>query len=465
MRPAPNVFTRFRTSRLRDEERAKTNPFLQAALEEEKHEGHRIATIARTIALGIIGLLLPYLNPTPGVLFYEVLLLAFIAIGWLQFRVARVGQSRIELNLILADLILLTLIAIVPNPFLSEEIPAAFTYRFGNFIYFFVLLAIATLAYSWRTVWAMGAWVTILWLGGLAGVVFFGHEMPALRDATQLAFADFPFFLQDMDPNNAQIPLRVQEVVVFAIVAAILALKGWRSNQLLMRQADLAEQRANLSRYFAPTMVDVLASSAHDVGAVRSQNVAVLFVDIVGFTKIAEQHPPEKVMQMLRRYHAVIENAIFENGGTLDKYLGDGVMATFGTPQTSADDALNAISSARQLIDDMKILNTEFARNGDPQLPVSVGLHFGTVILGDVGPARRLEFAVLGDTVNVASRLEAATRSLKCSIVCSDDLVQQINGTQTAKQLLDGFEPKSALTVRGRSAPIDVWTFGGTAQP
>ena len=83
----------------------------------------------------------------------------------------------------------MTLLFIVPNPFLSEEIPTAVTYRFDNFIYFFIILAVGTLAYSWRTVWAMGTWVALLWLLGFLGVSWFGHEIPELSEAAALAFA------------------------------------------------------------------------------------------------------------------------------------------------------------------------------------------------------------------------------------------------------------------------------------
>jgi adenylate cyclase len=268
-----------------------------------------------------------------------------------------------------------------------------------------------------------------------------------------------------LDPNSAGIPHRVQEIVVFFIVAGILALKGWRSNQLLVRQAEVAAERANLSRYFPTNLVDLLASSAHDVGAVRSQKVAVLFADIVGFTKIAENNPPEKVMELLRRYHGVIEKAIFENGGTLDKYLGDGVMATFGTPETGPTDALNAFHAGWQIVLDMEQCNRECAARGDPEFQVSVGVHYGTTIIGDIGPARRLEFAVVGDTVNVASRLEAATRQLRCRMAVSGDLMREIAVTHAPGDLtLAQFRLRRGVRLRGRNSPIDVWVGGQAAK-
>ncbi|MCR9062053.1 MAG: adenylate/guanylate cyclase domain-containing protein, partial [Rhodobacteraceae bacterium] len=337
-----------RVRKMQEEERqqARSNPFLAQALEKEKIEGHRLAIIARTVALGLVGLLLPFLNFSPSVLYYEATLLLFIALGWLQLRMASVGYSKAELLLIFADVGLLTLLFTTPNPFFSQDIPTAFMYRFDNFIYFFMFLALGTLAYSYRTVWAMGTWVALLWLIGLGGVSWLGQTIPGLSEAASIAFEGHPLIREEMDPNSIQAGVRVQEILVFLIVAGILALKGWRSNQLVMRQANIAAERANLSRYFPSSLVDVLAATDRDIGAVRTQEVAVLFTDIVGFTQFAEQHTPEEVMDLLRHYHAFVERSIFQNGGTLDKYLGDGVMATFGTPETKPGDAANALKAA-----------------------------------------------------------------------------------------------------------------------
>ena len=122
-----------RESRIEQEEKARANPHLMKAMEENKREGLELAVRARWIALVIIAFLLPVLNPTWSVLFYEVLLLLFALIGWAQLRWGKVGVSRFELLLVFADLLLLTLITIVPNPFLGENWPTAMQYRFENF--------------------------------------------------------------------------------------------------------------------------------------------------------------------------------------------------------------------------------------------------------------------------------------------------------------------------------------------
>ena len=459
--PRPTFFGWMRRIREREEESSQTNQFVLRALEEDKREGQRIATIARTVALAVIALLLPFLNPTIGVLYYEAFMVGFVAIGWAQLRFAKVGRSGTELALIFLDLAMLTFVCVVPSPFVADGIPTAFGYRFNAFIYFFVILAVGTLAYSWRTIFSIGTWVAALWLVALLGVLLFGEQNPALHDAAVKAFSGHPEILETFDPNSAQISLRIQELVVFMIVAGILALKGWRSNQLLMKQAHVAAERANLSRYFSPNIVEVLASHEHDVGAVRTQDVAVVFIDIVGFTEISERSTPQQVMDLLRRYLSLVEGVIFEYGGTLDKYLGDGVMATFGTPDPQPADAINALKAAREIVARMDEFNRESASRGVPGIRVSVGLHYGPVILGDVGPSRRLEFAVVGDTVNVASRLELASREFNCRIVVSNELFERARRSELLDDpsLMAGFRPAPSVSLRGRRAPIDVWTF------
>ncbi len=130
--------------------------FAEHALARDKRESLDLAVKARWIALVIIALLLPFINPSLEVIYYEILLCGFALIGWAQRRIGRLGRSRSELLLMFCDLALLTVISIAPNPLSTVDWPIPMQYRFDNFIYFFVLLAGATLAYSWRTVVAMG---------------------------------------------------------------------------------------------------------------------------------------------------------------------------------------------------------------------------------------------------------------------------------------------------------------------
>ena len=435
------------------------NRFTEAALLRHKIEGLELAVRTRWIALAVIGVMLPFLNMRIEVLYYEVLLILMAINGWALRRVGRVGVSASELVFIFFDLALMTFGLVFPNPFGVDVWPTAMVYRFESFIYFFVILSSGILAYSWRTIIAMGNWTAGLWALGVALVWWLGTSDAALTEATQGAFGFNKEMVKLLDPNSLNFDIRAQEIVVFVICAYTLALSVRRFNRLLLGNAALERERANLSRYFSPNVVDALSQNDEPLKQVKTQGVAVLFVDIVGFTEYAAERSPEEVIATLRDFHARMETEIFGTNGTLDKFLGDGLMATFGTPVASETDASNAVKCARAMIQSMDEWNLERARQGEPKIDVKFGLHFGPVVLGDIG-VNRLEYAVIGNTVNIASRLEALTRPLSVRLLASHDFVQQVQAeSDQADIYLKDLENHGAQTIRGVARPVSVWSL------
>src|ERR1700751_4931370 len=386
-------------SRSRRDTETDTVQFAQAALAAAKQEGLQLAVRTRYAALAVIACLLPIINPAWEQIYYVALLGLFALIGWGQARVGRVGVSRPELALLFCDLALLTFIAVVPNPFGSAHWPVAMQYHFGNFIYFFVLLSGATLAYSWRTVIAVGTWTSALWIVGTVWVWWQPDRDPALTTRIAAAIGSDQRLFQLISPNSIVFSGRIQEIVVFMIVAVTLAIAVRRGNDLLIRHAAVERERGNLARYFSPNVVEELSRHDEPLKQVRTQNVAVLFVDIVGFTAFADARTPEEVVRTLREFHALMEQEVFRHSGTLDKYLGDGLMATFGTPFTSDRDAGNALRCAQAMIGAIGEVNRDLRVCSEPPIRLSIGLHYCQVVLGDIG-LNRLEFAVIGTAVN-----------------------------------------------------------------
>jgi class 3 adenylate cyclase len=445
-------------ARSRRDTETDTIQFAQAALATAKQEGLQLAVRARYVALAVIACLLPIINPSWEQLYYLPLLGLFALIGWGQVRVGRVGVSRPELALLFCDLALLTFIAVVPNPFSSAHWPVAMQFHFGNFIYFFVLLAGATLAYSWRTVIAVGTWTAGLWVVGMVWVWWQPDRAPDLTARIAAAIGGDQRLSQLLSPNSIVFGARIQEIVVFMIVAVTLAVAVRRGNDLLIRHARVERERGNLARYFSPNVVEELSKNDEPLKQVRTQNVAVLFVDIVGFTAFADARAPEEVVRTLREFHAMMEQEVFRHNGTLDKYLGDGLMATFGTPFTGDTDASNALRCGQAMMAAADRWSGEREKAGQAPIRVSFGLHYGSVVLGDIG-LTCLEFAVIGSTVNVASRLEALTRALGCALVASDDLVKrakvEIGG---ADAVFPPLKPQDPQTLRGLEHPVAIWT-------
>jgi adenylate cyclase len=433
---------------------------LHKALSEDKREGLLLAVRARWISLAVIGAFLIYLTPNWSVIYYEVLIAGFALLGWLQLKVGEVGHSRRELLLILCDLVLMTFTLLVPNPFQDHFHPLAVQFKFNNFSYFYVLLAAATMAYSWRTIVAFATWTSGLWMASMIIVLLMPAQWPEVSAAIEVALGEHSGLLKIIDPAAVNVTGRIQEIIVFSIVACTLGLGGWRTNRLLVKQAKAAQERTNLARHFPPNIVDELAHRDQPLGDVRQQQVAVMFADIVGFTRLGERLSPNEVITMLRDFHSRMETAVFDHAGTLDKFLGDGLMATFGTPDSGPQDAVNAITCGQAMFKAMDEWNAQRSAAGQETITLSVGIHYGEVILGDIGSERRLEFAALGDTVNVASRLEALTRELGVRMAVSDECViaARRQNAELAEALQTTLERGSSQTLRGRAEPIEVWT-------
>jgi class 3 adenylate cyclase len=245
---------------------------------------------------------------------------------------------------------------------------------------------------------------------------------------------------------------------VFMIVAMTLAIAVRRGNDLVIRHAAVERERGNLARYFSPNVVEELSRNDEPLKQVRTQNVAVLFVDIVGFTAFADARTPEEVVRTLREFHALMEQEVFRHSGTLDKYLGDGLMATFGTPFAGEADASNALRCAQAMMAAADRWNGKRKATGEAVIRVSFGLHYGPVVLGDIG-LTCLEFAVIGSTVNAASRLETLTRALDCALVASDDLVRRARAeVGSADAVFRPLKAQLPQTIRGLEHPIAIWT-------
>jgi adenylate cyclase len=251
----------------------------------------------------------------------------------------------------------------------------------------------------------------------------------------------------------------IAQDIVFLLVAGVLAVAARRNRSLVFRHAKAERARSNLARHFSPNMVEELANMDEPLGEGRSQDVGVLFADVFGFSGIAEAIKPSEVLALLRELHAIMARQVFAHGGTVDKYLGDGIMATFGTPRKGEHDAADALACARGILEDLALWNESRIASGIRPIRLGVGVHYGPVVLGDIGDEHRLEFAVVGDTVNVASRAERLTRELDVDLVASDDLIEAVRKEGNGETLFQGMEEAPPQVIRGRAAQLSIWTM------
>ena len=191
-------------------------------------------------------------------------------------------------------------------------------------------------------------------------------------------------------------------------------------HSVLLEEALRSERRRkNLARFFSPSVLSELQSTGVSLKLSR-RPAAVMFVDLRSFTRFSEETPPEKVASLLAEYRELVTEAVFANGGMIDKFIGDGVMAAFGQPNTAVDDAARALKCALQLRKTLARWKAQRSRRGEGVLDAGIGLHVGTVVGGILESGSHDEFTLLGDAVNVAQRLERLTRPLNAVVVVSE---------------------------------------------
>jgi len=236
---------------------------------------------------------------------------------------------------------------------------------------------------------------------------------------------------------------------VFALVAAQAgaAIDTLYAHEQIAKQVT---QRAALERFLSPEVVEMVSKNPEGVrlGGIN-QKVSIMFADIRWFTTLSERMEPEKVVEILNNYFTHVTDIIFDHGGTLDKYLGDGVMALFGAPLSKGNDAENAVRTAQAIQRLVIELNRDAAEREWPEFGVGIGINSGIVTAGNIGSPRRIDYTVIGDTVNTASRLMSNAPAGK--IIISQATAADLT---PGKFILAALSP---LTVKGKSEPIPVF--------
>ncbi|MES2153339.1 MAG: adenylate/guanylate cyclase domain-containing protein [Pseudomonadota bacterium] len=212
--------------------------------------------------------------------------------------------------------------------------------------------------------------------------------------------------------------------------------------------------RAMLGKVVSPAIAEELLSQSIDFGG-QEQEVSVLFSDIRGFTTLCEGRPPSAILAMLNDYLATVSDLIDERRGVVDKYIGDAVMALFGAPVWASDDPQRAIETALAMVRALPALNAQFARDGWPPLAIGIGIHNGIVVAGNIGSATRLNYTVLGDTVNLASRLEGLCKMYGVTIIVSESLMRRCSGVV--------FRELDRVRVKGKREPVAIFEALGLA--
>jgi adenylate cyclase len=252
---------------------------------------------------------------------------------------------------------------------------------------------------------------------------------------------------------------------IIPVVGPLVALAAGFAGTVLVHWLTATFERARtrdvFARFVPDAVVDQVLTRATEEGDPRlggeTMDATVMFSDLRGFTSFAEARAPEQVIDVLNRYLTAMSDAILDHGGTLVAYMGDGIMAVFGAPVAAPDHADRALAAARAMLVRLEEFNAWVRERGiGDGFKMGIGLHSGPVMSGNVGSARRLEYAAIGDTTNTAARLEGMTKGTPYQLFVGEPTHERLSAGA------DGLEFVSELEVRGREHPIRVWGLRGS---
>jgi adenylate cyclase len=241
------------------------------------------------------------------------------------------------------------------------------------------------------------------------------------------------------------------EVLTAIAAQASIALENSEYARALEREA---EQRAQLARFLSPALVEQAARGALELSkGGKLTETTILFTDIRGFTSMSEKMPAQEVVETLNDYFEEMVDILFDHGGILDKFIGDALMGLWGAPVQRPDDATRAVQCAVRMQERLAEWNVAQVQAGRPPLKIGIGLHTGSVVVGNMGSSKALSYTAIGDGVNLASRLCGIAR--EDMIVVSDDCAERAGK--------DGFvlEPLPPAKVKNREQPVRIWSIKG----
>jgi adenylate cyclase len=217
-------------------------------------------------------------------------------------------------------------------------------------------------------------------------------------------------------------------------------------NVMVDRLKDADAMKATMGKYMARKVMAHILKEKMSLGG-EKLTVTILFSDLRGFTSISERMDPQTLVGLLNEYFTEMVEAVLAEDGVVDKYIGDAIMVVFGAPEPEANDALRAVRSGVGMRRALAKLNARLEERGEPPLRTGIGIHTGEVIAGSIGHEEQRQYTVIGDAVNLASRLETATKDLGVNLLISEHTYEIVKDHVVARAVKE-------IHVKGRAAPV-----------
>lgn len=304
------------------------------------------------------------------------------------------------------------------------------------FVTYFFILVITALRFN-IALSIYGGLFTILAYSAMAGLTLAQNGMP------------FGTVIEEFTTPRVSLLHQVYRLVYLLTLTVLLIILVRHTTRLVNEKVERRKTQDLFERYFTPDIAGYLAGHPPALGG-SSQTVTVMFTDLRNFTSRSERLGPTRSVALLNRLFEEMVAIVFRHGGTLDKYLGDGMLVVFGVPFPKPDDATRAVKAA------MEIVRTVRETGEEEGLEVGIALHTGEVIFGNIGSSQRMELTVIGDTVNTAARMEALNKEFGTSILISGSTWQAVSGRFNAREL-------PARPLRGKSEMVALYEVLGTS--
>jgi adenylate cyclase len=329
---------------------------------------------------------------------------------------------------------------------LQYQQPPSFYLKSPTLLYVFIFIALRALRFEARYVVAAGVVAAIGWV---AMVVYATMVSGGMDVVTR----DYVYYLTS---NSVLKGAELDKVITILTVTAIIAVAITRANKLLVKAVAEGAAAHDLSRFFSPEISRQIINAEQEVtaGTGKARDAAILMVDIRGFTHLATTVKPDELVCLLAEYQSRIVPIIQRHGGTIDKFMGDGIMATFGAAVTSPTYAADALKSVDDIMTAAASWGEELRQDGKPPVKLGAAIATGRIIFGAVGDESRMEYTVIGDAVNLSAKLEKHTKSEGVRALCTASAfnIAVRQGYQPAPVI----ERRNSRNIEGVARPVDL---------
>ena len=332
-----------------------------------------------------------------------VALVIFLGAALVRLAVTRRGRSPGLFLAVMVVIDLCLLLALIWSFHIQYEQPPAFSLKAPTLLYVFIFIALRALRFEARYVLLAGVTAAVGWS------VLATHAVLSSPDGSVVT-RDYVLYLTS---NSVLIGAELDKVIAILVVTVVLSVALGRARRLMVRSVVEEEAARDLSRFFAPEIATRITGAEHRIlpGHGEARHASILNVDIRGFTQLAKQLTPSDLIGVLVEYQSRMVPAVQQHGGSIDKFLGDGLLATFGAAAPSETHAADALRALESVVAAADAWSRERLASGQDPLVIGAAVDSGDVVFGAVGDDTRLEYTVIGDAVNLAAKLEKHNKS------------------------------------------------------